>query len=60
MADSEQQDGNSTTMAKADKGLLSKDNLVWIAHSISLQEMEAHGQHTFTTTIMKDHKDDDK
>ena len=46
-------------MAVADEGFLSKDDLVWIAHSINLQEMEAHAQHTFTTTIVKHHKDND-
>ena len=60
MADSKGQDRNSNTMVAADEGLLSKDDLVQIAHSISLQEMEAHAQLTFTTTIMKDHKDNDK
>ena len=60
MADSEGQDGNSNTAAVVDEGLLSKDDLVRIAHSISLQELESHAQHTFTTTVMKDHKNDDK
>ena len=55
MADSKGQDCNSNTMVATDEGLLSKDDLVRIARSISLQEMEAHGQLTFTTTIMKDH-----
>ena len=38
MADSEEKDGNSNTMVAVDEGLLSKDNLVQIAHTISLKE----------------------
>ena len=60
MAESKGQDGNSNSAVPVDKGLLSKDDLVRLARSISLQEMEAHVQLTFITTIVKDHKDDDK
>ena len=60
MVDSEETYSNSNTVAVAGEGFLFKDDLVWIAHSINLQEMEAHAQHTFTTTIVKHHKDNDK